>query len=255
MAASVVCIKWGTKYGAEYVNRLYHGVRRHLTRPFRFVCLTDNDCGIDPEVETRPLPSTPFDESAFDSRRGGETWRKVGLFQPGLAGLESDTLFLDLDVVITGSLDAFFTFEPGRFCVIHDWLEKRRGWMPGRDGRVGNTSVFRFNPQRHGDVYRRFELDQAGVLDRFRIEQQYVSAAVGDDLRFWPDAWVRSFKRHCRAAFPVNLVRRPQEPADMRILAFHGYPLPDQAIRGYAGGPFKSTLPATWLQRYWVDAA
>ena len=32
-------------------------------------------------------------------------------------------LFLDLDVVITGSLDEFFDFEPGRFCVAKNWSE------------------------------------------------------------------------------------------------------------------------------------
>ena len=43
-------------------------------------------------------------------------------------------------------MDDFFTFAPGKFCVIQDWLEKRRAkYLPGRDGRVGNTSIFRFN--------------------------------------------------------------------------------------------------------------
>ncbi|HAU58261.1 MAG TPA: glycosyltransferase, partial [Comamonadaceae bacterium] len=27
----VICMKWGTKYGPEYVNRLYAMVRRHLS--------------------------------------------------------------------------------------------------------------------------------------------------------------------------------------------------------------------------------
>ena len=30
---NVVCLKWGTKYGPEYVNRLYRMVARHLHRP------------------------------------------------------------------------------------------------------------------------------------------------------------------------------------------------------------------------------
>jgi hypothetical protein len=156
MSANVLCIKWGTKYGSEYVNRLYRGVRKHLTGDVRFICMTEIGDGIDPDVEVLPLPVTPFDEASFDARKGGDTWRKVGLFQPGIAGLDDDTLFLDLDIVITGSLDEFFTYEPGKFCLIHDWLEKRRAWMPGRDGRVGNTSVFRFHPQKHTRVYEHF---------------------------------------------------------------------------------------------------
>ena len=29
----VICMKWGTKYGPEYVNRLYGMVKRHLKGP------------------------------------------------------------------------------------------------------------------------------------------------------------------------------------------------------------------------------
>ena len=42
----VLCMKWGTKYGPEYVNRLYGMVRRHLRGDFRFVCLTDRSDGV-----------------------------------------------------------------------------------------------------------------------------------------------------------------------------------------------------------------
>jgi len=255
MTVNILCIKWGTKYGCEYVNRLFHGVRRQLSREFRFVCLTEIPDGIDSGVEIHPLPVTPFDEAAFDAKKGGETWRKVGLFQPGLADLDGDTLFLDLDIVLTGSLDDFFDYEPGRFCVIHDWLEKKRAWMPGRDGRVGNTSVFRFHPERHSWLYEDFRDRQSEILQAYRIEQQYVTRTLSEDLAFWPSEWVCSFKRSCRPMFPLNLMRPPHQPEDMRILAFHGYPLPEQAIAGYSAGMLKSTLPATWLREYWNDAA
>ena len=251
---NVLCIKWGTKYGADYVNRLFRGVSKYLDRPFRFICLTDDAAGLDDGVEALPLPVTPFDEDDFDSRRGGETWRKVGLFQPGLADLRGDTLFLDLDIVITGPMDEFFDYAPGQFCVIQDWLEKKRAWMPGRDGRVGNTSVFRFNPQQHSRVYTDFAADPAAILDAFRIEQQYVSRALSSDLAFWPDRWICSFKRHCRPTFPMNHFVAPERPESMRILVFHGYPLPQQAIDGYDGGLLKSTLPADWLEPLWKAA-
>lgn len=255
MPVNILCIKWGTKYGAGYVNQLYRGVSKHLSQPFRFVCLTDNGVGVDAAVELHPLPVTPFDENAFDARKGGETWRKVGLFQPGLADLQGETLFLDLDTVLTGPLDDFFEFEPGKFCVIHDWLEKRRAWLPGRDGRVGNTSVFRFDPLHHSWIYHHFCEHQAEILGQYRIEQQYVTQTLADDLEFWPTDWVCSFKRNCRPMFPLNLVVPPYRPKQMRILAFHGYPLPGQAIAGYDAGPLKSTRPATWLKEHWSDAA
>lgn len=252
MKRTILCIKWGSKYGSRYVNRLYRGVGRHLDGPFRFVCLTDDATGIDPGVDVQPLPVTPFDEAAFDARKGGETWRKVGLLQPGLADLTGDTLFLDLDIVLTGDLNPLFEYCPGQFCVIQDWLERRRRFLPGRDGRVGNTSVFRFNPERHRIAYDRFVREQNQVLESFRIEQQYMSSALAEDMVFWPHQWVCSFKRNCRPLFPLNHFKTPVQPAEMRILVFHGYPLPDQAVTGYQGGVFKSTLPAPWIERCWA---
>jgi hypothetical protein len=56
----VICMKWGTKYGPEYVNRLYAMVRRHLSGDFRFVCLTDDSTGIRSEVQCLPIPAPGF---------------------------------------------------------------------------------------------------------------------------------------------------------------------------------------------------
>ena len=33
--ATVVCIKWGTKFPPYYVNRLHAGVKRFMDRPFQ----------------------------------------------------------------------------------------------------------------------------------------------------------------------------------------------------------------------------
>lgn len=46
-SAAMVCVKWGSKYSAEYVNRLARGVQRH-TSSFagrRLVCFTDDSTG------------------------------------------------------------------------------------------------------------------------------------------------------------------------------------------------------------------
>ena len=45
MDKNVICIKWGTKFGADYVNRLYRMVEKNLSIPHRFVCFTDNSEG------------------------------------------------------------------------------------------------------------------------------------------------------------------------------------------------------------------
>ena len=52
---NVLCIKWGNKFSAGYVNKLYSMVKRHLSLSHRFVCLTEDTTGLNSEIETKPL--------------------------------------------------------------------------------------------------------------------------------------------------------------------------------------------------------
>jgi len=88
-------MKWGTRYGADFVNRLYSAVQRNTNRQTQLICLTDDKT------------------------------------------VTGDVLFLDLDLVISGSLDEMFDYEPGRFCVIENWTQMGK--------KIGNTSCFRWN--------------------------------------------------------------------------------------------------------------
>lgn len=63
---NVICIKWGDKFGAEYVNSLYKMVEKNLTVPHRFVCFTDNSDGFLDGIEVRPLPELN-DENDYDA--------------------------------------------------------------------------------------------------------------------------------------------------------------------------------------------
>ena len=93
-------MKWGRKYGPHYVNKLYAMVRRHLSGDFDFVCLTDDTNDIRSEVRCLPIP--PLDLPAGIPERG---WTKLATFASDLHGLRGTALFLDLDVVVVGSLD------------------------------------------------------------------------------------------------------------------------------------------------------
>ena len=111
---NIICMKWGDKFSAKYVNRLYGMVERNLSSKFRFVCFTDNGDGIRDEVEIQNLPELDLPPGAPE--RG---WRKLTVFKKNFGGLTGKTLFLDLDVVIVGSLDSFLT-HPGEFLIAHD---------------------------------------------------------------------------------------------------------------------------------------
>ena len=107
----VVCLKYGTKYSAEYVNKLYNGVKRNLTIPFEFVCYTEDARGIDNGIRIEPIPLVPGVEG---------WWYKPMFFNPKL-GLDGTILFFDLDVVVFRNIDNFFTYNPNQFCIIRDF--------------------------------------------------------------------------------------------------------------------------------------
>ena len=99
MDKNVICIKWGTKFGADYVNRLYKMVEKNLSIPHRFVCFTDNAEGLVEGIEVRDLP-----EYNDNTAIGDKGWRKLSLFNEQLADLKGTALFLDLDIVIRQDL-------------------------------------------------------------------------------------------------------------------------------------------------------
>ncbi|MFW5681158.1 MAG: hypothetical protein ACOC3D_12895 [Pseudomonadota bacterium] len=237
---TVLCIKWGTAYGAPDVNVLRAMVARHLRLPHRFVCLTERPEGIDPAVEIRPLPEMRLPKNP--DANGG--WRKIGVLSRAYADLPGPILFLDLDVVVTGSLDVFFE-HPGRFCIIENWTTPFQ--------RIGNSSVFRFEPGREAYVLDAFEADPDAAIASVDNEQIYVSRHV-EELVWWPKAWVRSYKFHCLRPGPLARFLPPRLPRGCRIVAFHGKPKPDEAIAGSwidkKGRPVQ-VRSAPWLAEHW----
>ena len=110
---NVVCIKWGEKFGAEYVNKLYNAVQRNLGLKHRFICLTDNAEGIVAGVETFDIPRADLKIC----------WNKLALFDRGIHNIEGQILFLDLDVVIVKPIDDLFLFQPeSKFVSIKEWV-------------------------------------------------------------------------------------------------------------------------------------
>jgi len=240
---NVICMKWGTKYGPEYVNVLRRMVARNLKRPHRFVCFTEHTEGLDAEVEVRPLP-----ECRVPNRPEVEAWRKISLFRPDLADLKGPTLFLDLDIVITGSLDPFFD-HPGTFCIIHNWTHL--------DRRVGNSSVFRFEAGAHPEVFEEYNRDPDAITQQHRNEQIYVSDRIDKSvgLTWWPAPWCISYQKHCQARGLRRIFVEPQRPGTEHIVVFHGLPNPPEASRQWfflkKGWKPKLMRPASWIAGFW----
>lgn len=234
---NVVCMKWGTKYGAHDVNVLYSMVKRHLTFPHRFVCLTDDRTGIRPEVECFDMP-----EIYVPAHKDVSPWRKLGMFSEKLGDLQGKTLFLDLDIVITENIDCFFTFSD-KFTIIENWTQKGRG--------IGNSSVYCFTIGAHSDVLEYYKKNIDEVTNTYDNEQIYLSLKIGD-IDYWPDDWVKSFKKHCLPKYIVRYFKAPSLPEGAKIIVFHGNPKPEDTIKGgFFGHILKYIRPTPWVEVNW----
>ncbi len=238
---TAVCMKWGNKYSSEYVNRLYNMVKRNTTLPFKFICYTEIPEGVSPEVEIRPLPEMKLPDNV---ERG---WRKLSLFAKD-AELEGRVLFLDLDTVIVGNIDPFFTID-GDFRLI-------RHWKPSETQGIGETGVYRFKAGKFSDLYEYFTEHMMEVKAKYRHEQAYVCGKLGEEgrLDFWPSEWTPSFKYKCMRAFPACFFKEPIIPKGAKMIIFHGNPTPQDAMEGKIRGIkklFRHVITPGWLKDSW----
>jgi len=243
-AVNVICVKWGSKYGSDYVNKLHSMVRRNMTRPFRFVCFTDDTDGIAPDIECKGFPALGVAD--FDNRAPwtlAHGWLKVATFAAPLDDLVGPTLCLDLDIVITDSLDPFFDL-PGEFIVINEWDKKDA---------TGNTSTYRFEAGAHGDLLEHLGADVDAARNDHRNEQEFVTQyfARTGKLSYWPAAWCVSFKRHCMKGSLLGWMRGATIPDQAKVVVFHGKPNPPDAIAGISGKWYRRVRPVKWVEELW----
>ncbi|MEO7245059.1 MAG: glycosyltransferase [Rubrivivax sp.] len=247
-------MKWGTLYGPDYVNHLRAGVARHLARPHRFVCFTDDASGLEPEVQARALPPLGLPAGHADRR-----WQKLAVFGRELADLTGTTLFLDLDLVVVGALDPFFD-QPGRFLIIRDDELFRRKPLrrlnPARDrflASVGNSSVFRFDVGQHAYILDAYVADPAAAIAGFEISQQFQSAqlAAHAELAYWPSGWCVSFKNHCVPPHLSSYTTDPSLPPGARIVVFAGSPKMAEVLAGSGHRLHRRIGDVDWLRRAW----
>lgn len=255
IVTNCICIKYGTLYGPEYVNRLFAGLRRNTRSEVRMFCMTDDAEGLDRRIEILSLPEEPFHEQMFAAMQSAPKrgrMQKVSLFRPDLVpDLEGPMMVFDIDIVITGNIDELRDYAPGKVCMRLEWT--RSGKAPV----LGHGSVERFDPDLHGYLYEFMAREpERAVTMGGGSEQSYTSICAREhgDFEPYPEQWIVSFKHHCRPARPFNLILEPHLPPDARVVCFHGRPKMTEAVEGYRPNILHRTRPCSWLKNAWLGA-
>ena len=255
---NVICIKWGTAYEAEYVNKLYNMVKRNSSYEIDFHCFTENAEGLDKAIKVHPLPVLNT-ESEYQTKYAYR--KEAALCDDSLGGLQGERVFFfDLDVVIVSELDELFDYpEDERFYIIKDWNSKNE--------RVGQASCYSWVVGTLGYIKEYYEAHPKEVVDKyFTASQEYLSDKVIEkygSLNFWPENWFASFRFHCMPKFgPVRHFVTPKIPKNrtgLKVIVFHGMPNPKEAIQGIWKMKkdqkwkrlYKVCLPTKWIEDYW----
>jgi hypothetical protein len=205
-----------SKLASTYINNLYEGVKKYADRPFDFICFTNEQ---DLDLHNGIL------------RREFELIVKEGVLprlwmfseNSGLFGRQ--TLCLDLDVVITGSLSDIMSYE-GLFCTRSKFHPNERHKLDG------DIMSFRAGKENEERFWKPFVEDPKKVVELTQGRERYwVRHVVGDNADRWDKLFpeqVVSYKWHCREGLPKNA----------RIVSVHGHPRPHQA-KDY------------WVKNYW----
>jgi hypothetical protein len=235
---SVVTWKWPPRksyrsvYGPEVVNVLRSMVARHYPAPHRFLCVTNDAAGLEPEVEVVPDRA---DFAALPSPHGPASpscYRRLRAFAPDageIFGLRF--VSLDLDCVIVGDLRPVWD-RPEDFVIWGDTNPRTRY----------NGSMFLLTAGARPQVWDRFDPAtsprQALAAGNHGSDQAWISYVLGKGEARWTKAdGVYSYRNEILGSGAGGAL-----PPGARVVFFHGQHdpwSPDVQQRH------------TWVREYW----
>lgn len=216
----IVCFKWGgwgQPFGFEYIFRLHNMLKRYLSIPFNFHVFSDKRMGVLSDVNLHLIPD-------FIMKYYKLNFPKFYVYS-SLHGITGRVIMIDLDTIITGSLDEMFSYDG-------DWC----GIKPMRPGRthIGGGLVS-FEHSKFTWLWEEMKNNLDYFIDKYKGKERLVYQEL---MREYPDRWqdlypgqLVGYKRGVRKVGGLN--------SDVRFVAFHGNPRPHE-IRN-----------EQWMREYW----
>lgn len=230
---NIVCLKWGNRYGPEYVNRLYAAVCRNTSLPFKFHCFTDDTSNIHSSIITHALP--------YKNLQGW--WNKLFLFSNEINIPRGEEIFyIDLDTLITRNINTLLYHPSKSIIVLRDFLS---GMAKSASDMGSGLMKWRHGEYTH--VWDLFIMNSNAAIKMVEPhgDQQWINLCVGERL-YWQNVApgkVVSFKLHCLSGLP----------AEAAIVCYHGRPsIPESAVLTEKIWLFNVT-PQPWVLDYWRE--
>jgi len=211
----IICVRTGTKYGIEYVERLRNMVRRYHPN-MHIRCLTD-----------QPERADGVEFVDISMWRLPGWWAKMTVFRPDLRDYAPSAIYLDLDTVITGSLKPLLDLKTDfAICANFTRLAGNKDW-PCKYG----SCVMRFNGAFGYDVLHKFTKNADRYMEQCpKGDQQAIE-------RIWPDADI--LQDMLPSGYMMGYRDFPAQKPDSLSLAI------------FAGSHKPHNTPHKWLKEAW----
>ena len=217
---TVLCVRFGTKYGREYVERLRNMAARHIKVPYEFVCLTDD---INPIEGVRSIVQPLAGYHRL-------WWHKVHMFDAGLP-LSGRILYFDLDIIICADVEKLIRGSGNKFLGIRDFNRKfHPGWN------ILNSSVMSWLHGQHSYIFEDFKRDPLHA-QKLLGDHDWIWRVAKQKITFWPDDEIQSYKWEIRERGDLMVDRGKRKfktvsnstniDENCCIVVFHGDPKPE----------------------------
>lgn len=234
----IVCVlRSGGPYDLKYVLRLRSAVRRHLSVPHAFYCLSDLNGGGPNQVPPRMIAEGIRPIRLLSDWPGW--WSKMEVFK-----ILGPVLYFDLDTVLTGHIDSLCDAVQslnGRVLVLRgfrhgdvasgimawdgdmSWVTEKfvEGQHRAQFVDIKHALRMRLN----GHIYRGDQDWLANLFEKMETPLVYVQDVFNG---------VHSYKRHIAKRQDASLLPHT------RVVCFHGRPRPHELIP-----------PPNWMREHW----
>ena len=182
-------LKWGDKYGPEYVNRLYGSLKKHVDVPFSLTCYTDNYSGLNNEIIVKDIK----DLRPYNTDRVF-TYEKLILIEKHEKGI-----WIDLDILIHKNITNLSLREDGDFKMIwnhwNPYEEKSAMWYGKGVSCHVNSSFVKFNNPEWLIKFTRDNWDKIEwtykSLDKYLFYQHHRNKR----LKYWEESIVSNYNK------------------------------------------------------------
>jgi len=198
---SIICLKWGTLYGPEYVNKLFNEIEKFVTIPYEFICFTDNNSGV--SAPTYALPDLKLEG----------WWNKLWLFNENLPVQFNRIFYIDLDTVIFDNIDHILSNLVKRFYMLRDFY-RSTGFGSGLMSWDLNKEFYLW------ELFQRHRNKPLQSLPGHG-DQGFIEVHANKPIHTFQEEFpgeVTSYKVH----------RIRDKVADGKIMCFHGIPRPHE---------------------------